>query len=292
MSFLDTIRTHCRPASPQPTGTLPRLTTLDGIRAVFFDIYGTLLTSSSGDIGSNPGAHREARLSEVSQLFQLELTPSVAIEAFDRTVLAHHAAARDRGIEYPEVDIARVWEDALREVARNGVEHVDFEAFALEFEVRVNPTWPMPGLVESLSALCEAGLVLGIVSNAQFFTPMLFPALVGRSLETLGFALNLSYFSYEHGHAKPGIHLYELAREQLVPRQIAAHETVYVGNDMLNDIAAASAVGFRTALFAGDQRSLRLRTDDVRVGNVQPDLVLTELPQLVDCLTTPIDREL
>ena len=53
---------------------------------------------------------------------------------------------------------------------------------------------------------------------------------------------------------------------------------------MLNDIAAAAAVGFCTALFAGDQRSLRLRTNDKRVGNVQPDLVLTELPQLIDCL--------
>ena len=38
--------------------------------------------------------------------------------------------------------------------------------------------------------------------------------------------------------------------EQLAEEGIAAREVLYVGNDMLNDVAAASAVGFRTALFA------------------------------------------
>ena len=40
---------------------------------------------------------------------------------------------------------------------------------------------------------------------------------------------------------------------------VAPGEVLYVGNDMLNDVYAAGQVGFRTALFAGDQRSLRMR---------------------------------
>ena len=59
---------------------------------------------------------------------------------------------------------------------------------------------------------------------------------------------------------------------------------MYVGNDMLNDIASAAKVGLRTALFAGDARSLRWRKGDERVEGVVPDLVLTDLLQLVDCL--------
>jgi len=50
---------------------------------------------------------------------------------------------------------------------------------------------------------------------------------------------------------------------------------------MLNDIYPANAIGFQTALFAGDQRSLRLRTDDPRCVNLKPDLVLTDLAQLL-----------
>jgi putative hydrolase of the HAD superfamily len=57
---------------------------------------------------------------------------------------------------------------------------------------------------------------------------------------------------------------------------------LYVGNDMLNDIYPAKQLGFQTALFAGDKRSLRLRTDDARCVNLFADLVLTDLGQLID----------
>jgi putative hydrolase of the HAD superfamily len=50
---------------------------------------------------------------------------------------------------------------------------------------------------------------------------------------------------------------------------------------MLNDVAAASQAGFRTALYAGDRRSLRLRSGDDRIQRVQPDLVVTHLRQLM-----------
>ena len=50
---------------------------------------------------------------------------------------------------------------------------------------------------------------------------------------------------------------------------------------MLNDIFPAQKVGFKTALFAGDQRSLRLRADDPRCRELTPDLVVTDLGQLI-----------
>ena len=43
---------------------------------------------------------------------------------------------------------------------------------------------------------------------------------------------------------------------------------------------ARARAGLRTALFAGDARSLRLRRDDPRCAAVCPDLVLTGLSQL------------
>jgi putative hydrolase of the HAD superfamily len=58
--------------------------------------------------------------------------------------------------------------------------------------------------------------------------------------------------------------------------------SLYVGNDMLNDIYPAKQLGFQTALFAGDTRSLRLRPDDPRCANLSADLVLTELSQLIE----------
>ena len=102
-------------------------------------------------------------------------------------------------------------------------------------------------------------MTLGVVSNAQFYTPSLFPALLDTELDEAGFDPQLRYYSFEHRCGKPGAELYTAAREELERRSVAADEVLFVGNDMLNDVMAAAREGFRTALFAGDARSLRLR---------------------------------
>ena len=63
---------------------------------------------------------------------------------------------------------------------------------------------------------------------------------------------------------------------------VSPHAVLYVGNDMLNDMLPAAAAGFQTALFAGDARSLRLRETDPRCIDVSPDIVLTDLSQLIE----------
>jgi putative hydrolase of the HAD superfamily len=125
---------------------------------------------------------------------------------------------------------------------------------------------------------------MGIVSNAQFYTRELFPALLERSTDDCGFAADLQIYSYEQGFAKPGQYLYRLAAQRLATRGIVPSEALYVGNDMLNDIAPAQRAGFRTALFAGDARSLRLRAEDPQVDGIRPDLVVTRLLDLNGCI--------
>ena len=141
----------------------------------------------------------------------------------------------------------------------------------------------MPGLRTCVGELRRRRLVLGLVSNAQFFTRELFPALLGQSLEELGFDQDLQCYSYCLGRAKPGLELFEQARAGLELRGIAAANALYVGNDMGKDILPASRLGFRTALFAGDARSLR-QGNVTHAAPVAPDLVITGLTQLSDCL--------
>ena len=197
------------------------------------------------------------------------------------------------------MDIVDVWDRVLAALFRDClIDHAFFDEeslqqLALEYEVRVNPVWPMPGCEQVLGALRDAGLHLGIVSNSQFFTPELFPALLGKSVEQLGFHPELRFYSYRSQQAKPGFHLFQAAYFLLdIKLGIAAEQALYVGNDMLNDIFPAQMIGFRTALFAGDARSYRPRTDDPRVDGVTPDLVLTELGQLTlglfDSSTLPL----
>ena len=280
------IRSNSSPLDPIPTDLCPKLPHLEGIRAVLFDIYGTLLISGSGDIGVADPSARGSSMLETLREFGIELQchPDDAYAQFRQVIELHHSRKHDQGIEYPEVDILAVWEETLKLLHQ---EHAFAEPFpadelsrlAVLFEVRVNPVWEMPGLVASLNQLKAEGLILGIISNAQFFTPLSFPALLEKSLDLLGFSNELRYYSYEHGKAKPGLDLYEMARGGVSAVGVEPAEVLYVGNDMRNDVWPAAQVGFRTALFAGDQRSLRLR-QDLQKGQPNPDAIVTELKQI------------
>lgn len=289
MTPADIIRQNSQPLEPLPTDTTPKTPVIEGIRAVLFDVYGTLFISASGDISLTSGASRGDAAADACEEAGLVLTCCVGddiVAMLHDEIKRQHAASE---YEYPEVDIHQVWRQVLARLLENGsidytLEDGELEQLAVEYETRVNPVWPMPGLVDCLAEIHSAGLTLGIVSNAQAFTRELFPALGGKSLVEFGFADELCVWSYEHLQAKPGRWLYDRAAEALASRGIAPGETLYVGNDMRNDVAPAAAVGFRTVLFAGDARSLRLREGDALVAGVVADAVVTDLRQILPIL--------
>jgi putative hydrolase of the HAD superfamily len=289
--YREIVRRHARPLKPRATGVRPELKRLPGIAAVLFDLYGTLLLSDIGEIGI---ADRERSARAFSGALEAvgirsEASGGEGLHRLEEAVRLRRAAARAEGIDFPEVDIVEVWNDVLlgmhdAEQGEQDRHESDLERLAVEYEARANPVWPVPRLVESLDALRGKGLVLGIISNAQFFSRELFPALLGRTAEDLGFEAGLQFFSYRHGRAKPGLALFRRARSALSRRGIEGGRTLYVGNDMLNDVTAAGRVGFRTALFAGDARSYRPREGAPEVTDARPDVIVTDLRQLVDCV--------
>lgn len=294
-SYDKILRSLSRPTESQPTGQTPVLQRLSGIRAVMFDVYGTLFLSQSGEVGIAPETACGDALGGAMRSLG-ETRDGLAAEGARRLVKAiqdAHDRSRRRGIEYPEVDIVEIWREVVGRLAATDLLKTPdwsdgrLQLLAVEYEGRVNPVWPMPGLRECLSRLSRKGLALGIISNAQFYTPYLFQALLGGPSESLGFDPALEYYSYRHGQAKPGSVLYKMAAGELSRRGIEPQAVLYVGNDMLNDVCPAAAVGFRTALFAGDARSFRPRPLDPRLAalpNDAPDLVLTELGQLPQCV--------
>jgi len=294
-SYSDVFRSHSRPLVPIPTGQHPRGVELAGIRAVLFDLYGTLFISASGEVGSSREAARGAAMAEA--LATVGVQPSGPMEGvvhyyFD-AIETFHAQSRAQGVEYPEVLITEVWRAVLDQLSRrrlveNGLcRNVDLQRLAVEYEARANPVWPMPHLRECLGDLKGRQLVLGIISNAQFFSPLLFDALLDGSAESWGFDAQLQFYSYQHGCAKPGMELFRLAVGELDRRGVKPAEVLYVGNDMLNDVFPAHRVGFRTALFAGDARSLRRRQDDPRLEGISPEVIFADLAEVNRRIITP-----
>jgi putative hydrolase of the HAD superfamily len=290
--LLKRIRQLSSPMKPKPTGVSERLMTLKGIQAVLFDVYGTLFTSGSGDISIASEISSQQALTEALQFAgffgNLEEAGKKGTEWLLQAIQKTHVARRKEGIDFPEVNIRDEWHNVLSWLKQENLikGEITTEAVirvSLEYEYRVNPVWPMPDLAKTLSSLKEKQITLGIVSNAQFYTLLLFPAFLGKSHSELGFEPDLCAWSFQSLEAKPSVNLFRGIVERLQHQYgISPEETLYVGNDKLNDIWPATQLGLKTALFAGDQRSLRLREDDVRCSGLEPDLVITQLSRLSD----------
>lgn len=322
--LLDAVLRHRRQLVPLPTDVAPRGTPFSGIRAVIFDVYGTLLISGCGEIGvaaegvsagnvdaADDGSKSDSREVAMADAFravgweppvtglptpamldrQIRALNDAATGAVANNTAGTGAVATTTPGTRPEVDLFEAWRRTLNDAGMTGhaAKTTDVVRLAAEYESRANPTWPMPGAADCLSELSRRGFTLGIVSNAQPFTVPLVEDLIGTGLadgSTTGgrFDLDLCIFSYRYRQAKPSPRLFDALVASLGLRGIASREALYVGNDMLNDVWAASRAGLKTVWFAGDARSCRPRADDRRCRELSPDAVITTWEQLVPML--------
>ena len=271
------IQKYIRPLKPIPTSISPAGDLTHDVRCILFDIYGTLFISGSGDISL--AKQHSPKLEEIELLlatYEIDKSPRVLLDELHLAIEARHAELHDKGIEFPEVKIDRIWQQVLPAVDQRRIRQ-----FAAEFELISNPVYPMPNLSNLLSTCRQQGILMGIISNAQFYTPCLFNWFLDSDPQGLGFSPDLIFYSYLFAMAKPSPAIFKMSAEKLNGKEIQPASVLYIGNDMLNDIYPARIIGFKTALFAGDQRSLRLRTADPRCRNLTPDLVVTDLGQLI-----------
>ena len=285
--MLSPITINRQPLEPIETDVAPKLESLDDIRVVVFDVYGTLVVSGSGDVGV---ADERNKANRVVEAFSAVGFPSpdgeLVSQTLRKTITETNAACKSDSCPKPEVDIVDVWRQTLCKIGLDdfAIRTADVVRLACEYESRANPTWPMPGAKQLLHQLRSSGLPLGIVSNAQVFTIPLVEDIAGETFQKNGFDLNLCVFSNRFRQAKPGPRMFDVLCGSLQRCGLGPKQAVYVGNDMLNDVWAASQAGLRTAWFAGDQRSCRPRSGDPRCQSLEPDVVLTDLLQLPQCL--------
>ncbi|WP_076750521.1 HAD family hydrolase [Desulfatitalea tepidiphila] len=274
------ITPYLKPLEPLPTNVTPEGRLTPPIRCLLCDIYGTLLISASGDVGQSSQQkwpiHQMTRLLE---RYAIPMTAERLIEELHGAIKEAHHKARSMGIECPEVCIENIWQSLLPLKSSE-----EITGLAVEFEMLLNPVWPMPHLSELLTACRERNILLGIISNAQFFTLHLLELLTGSPMTRLGFKKELTFLSYRHGIAKPADGLFRMASDRLKKLGIAPEHAVYMGNDMRKDIAPAKRNAFQTILFAGDARSLRLNSETNSIETSDPDLVVTDLLQVIPFL--------
>lgn len=292
-ALIQLFRDRTKPLPSAPAKLEKRIpNAVDKVKAVIFDVYGTLINSGAGDISLAQPASQNDLIRRLLQNAELKLAnaPTNYATQLNQEIQRRHQEARRQGMDFPEVDILEVWGALIRRwICQNSINPPDLfqlRRLAVEYECAVNPVWPNESCQEIINHCRRAGLQLGIVSNAQFYTPLMLEALLGKTPTALGFHPALQLWSYLEKRAKPDPALCEtIARRLQSQCRIPRNETIFIGNDMLKDIFPAQQAGFRGVLFAGDRRSLRLRIDDVRCRNLKPYAVITSLSQIRELLT-------
>jgi len=284
-----------KPMELMSTGTNPKLKVLENIHLIAYDFYGTLFISGVGDIGVDDGLYNTGILKHVLESSGITIVnedaADKAFHIYNQVVEEYIKKAKTSGIEYPEPDIRSIWQSVLSILRKNKLVQFRensklYESVSVEFEARMNPVWPVPGIVDTLVYFKQSGIKQGIISNSQFYTPIVLEALTGYSLHELGFSEELLHWSFEEKMKKPDLQFYKnyIDKARNSYPDIKPENMLYIGNDMLKDIYPAHTLGMKTALFAGDNRSLKWRRDDERCKNLEPDLIVTNALQLKECV--------
>ena len=212
------------------------------IRAVIFDIYGTLL-----EVGPPP-PDADARW---RRLFRelLHIEPRLSRLDFSvgssQVIARHHEAAHARGITWPEVH----WPSVVTEVVPELVplSHRDQDEFLFRQIQTGHTTRMIAETAATLRWLKERQSLLGIASNAQAYTLReLKEALAAHGLGMDLFERDLCFWSFEHGFSKPDPYVFQILTARLANRGISPHETLMVGDRLDNDIAPAKGHGWQT----------------------------------------------
>jgi putative hydrolase of the HAD superfamily len=283
-----------------------RVEKLYDIKAVIFDIYGTLVDYWRSEF-SDQDLKEQALLdsfkrtadffkfTEYLEEINPDTVPERTLHDFYHGLIAlNHEKSLKKGVTFPEVRIEEIWVVIImmlgrhgydssildlgeaRDVAKCAAYYYNFHALGRHF---------YDGVVSALSGLNENNIKCGILSNAQFYTPIDLTLFIrDQSNNTCDdyrdlFDNDLIFLSYEYGVAKPNQILLQKLYDALYELQILPNQTLFVGNDLSLDIQPAAEAGMRTAFFTGDDMSAFVHELS---GEVIPDIVFDAWDELPD----------
>jgi putative hydrolase of the HAD superfamily len=268
------------------------------VRAVIFDVYGTLIEYWKPEF-SDKEAKQQALLAafrNTADYFGMKdvlvrMNPADAPEKtlhdfYHGLIALQQEKSVRSGIEFPEIRIEEIWGIIILMLQRHGYDPTTVRpgetsdlsrTIAYYYNFHALGRGLYPGVVTMLEDLRKNNIRVGIVSNAQFYTPVDLTLLIrqqsdGRYDDYLElFDLDLIFYSYEYGAAKPDQLLLGKLFDALYEYQILPSQTVFVGNDLTADIQPALSAGMQTGFFTGDKRCAFLHGEE---GAIIPHITI------------------
>jgi len=241
------------------------------IKAVIFDVYGTLIRSKANDLSREP-KNRESQIKAMKKLkqkYNFSVSAEKLHEAFFDEIKKELLQKQKEGIDFSEVIIEDIWKKVFESL---NLEKVDFVQFALEYHNLCCECSLFLNIKEMSLSLKEKGIHLGIVSNAQFYTKPDLVHLLGIEGMDEIFDKKLVFLSFELGYAKPGQKMFDLLKKELAIKKIKPEETLYIGNDLFEDVVGARKAGFKTGLVVNHnteyRKDMQLEEPDFKIKDM------------------------
>jgi FMN phosphatase YigB (HAD superfamily) len=290
------------PPKPDPVKAKPHITKLKGVRAVLWNVYGTLLAIPLGEIVfEHPQAFvmtmaLEKTIAEFKMWASMSRKPGQPSEYMlhlYRSELDEQRLAPSPGEKHPEFLADRVWEGLIKKLAKKDYTFdIGFYGSLNEFSRKVayffhaslQGTACYPGTATALQAIADAGCLQGLCGDGQCFTTVQLQRGLGTTrLDTL-IPLERQILSIDVRGKKPSERLFRAALDRLDAHDIGPAEVLHVGSQIERDILPAKKLGLRTALFAGDRTSLAATPEQLKDPGTRPDVLLTDLAQIADVI--------
>ncbi len=305
-TYLDTRRDLPWPAAPEADRprAKPHLVRLPEVRAVLWNVYGTLLAIPTGDlVFEHPTAFiMNNALDKTIQEFKMWASmsrkpgqPSEYLGQIYSQILTEQRLGPGGGERHPEVAADRLWETILKRLLQKdykfdagffGALNEYSRKVAYFFHASLQGTAAYPGAADALRHVVSSGLTQGLLADGQCFTTVqLQRGLAAQDPKAKldeWLDADLRFLSFEVRGRKPSERLFRPALAALNEKGIGPSEVLLVGSRIAQDLAPARRLGMRTALFAGDRASLQATPDQLKDANLRPEVLLTEPSQIAE----------
>ncbi len=282
----------------------PFLVRMPLVRAVTWNLYGTLVNIFSGQLlFEHPDKFvMDIALDKTVQEFKMwgSMTrkpgqPADYMGEIYRRVIGDLRLAPSPKEKYPEIPCEKIWEAIVKKLQQKDYQYdLNFygplgdysRKIAYFFHASLQGTACYDAAAPALELVHQAGLKQAILADAQSFS--LLQLQRGLARQHCGVAADILFdrsvhaLSSEIGGRKPSERLFKHCLKQLQTVGIAPAQVLHVSSRLELDLLPAKKLGMRTALFAGDKESLQALPEQLKDRATRPDALLTELPQIAD----------
>ena len=274
------------------------------VRAVLWTVYGTLVAVPQGELlFEHPQDFvTDAALDKLIKEFKMWNSmsrkpgaPAVHLkEAYTKTLTTLRMVGVS-GEKFPEVAVEKVWEDIVKklrdytfDVIRYGSLNEYARKMAYFYHASIQGAGAYPGAAETVRAIASGARPQGLLADGQCFTVGQLQRCLKQQDPDLDvntvFPPALRFVSADRKARKPSDTLFKAAIQALGEKGVRPGEILHVGSSLTRDIGPAKKHGFRTALFAGDKNSLAATPEQLKDPAFRPDVMLTELPQVLEVI--------